>query len=92
MRSALHALAAAVATLGRRIARERAVLTGVAVAVLESVQAGEITKQTAVPVIAGIVLRFFVTPYDRPAARRPSRGDHADHAHPEAFHTGRAVL
>lgn len=63
MRKILHALA----LLWRTITRERAVLAGFAVAVLEAVQAGEITKATAVPVIAGIVLRFFVSPYNRNA-------------------------
>lgn len=63
MRSLLNALA----RLWHAIARERAVLTGLALAVLEAYQAGQITKATAVPVIAGIVLRFFVTPYDRNA-------------------------
>lgn len=52
----------ALARLWRAITRERAVLTGLALAVLEAYQAGQITKATAVPVIAGIVLRFFVTP------------------------------
>lgn len=56
------------ARLWRVITRERAVLTGLALALLEAYQAGEITKATAVPVIAGIVLRFFVTPYHRNAA------------------------
>lgn len=92
MRSALHALARAVIAATRLLTRERAVLAGVAVAVLQAAAAGELTSETAVPVIAGIALRFFVSPYDRPASRRPSRGDHADHAHPEAFHGGRAVL
>lgn len=78
--------------LTHRIGRERAVLAGVAVAVLQATATGELTEATALPVLAGIALRSFVSPYDRPAARRPSRGDHADHAHPEAFHTGRAVL
>jgi len=81
-----------VARLWRAITRERAVITGIALAVLEAVSRGEITKATAVPVIAGIVLRFFVTPYDRPALRGPELGDHADHADPEAFHAGRAPL
>lgn len=61
MNRALDALARLVHT----IARERAVLMGLALAVLEAAQRGEITKATAVPVIAGIVLRFFVTPYHR---------------------------
>lgn len=52
----------ALTRLLRAIARERAVLMGVALAILEAVARGEITKATAVPVIAGIVLRFFVTP------------------------------
>ena len=78
--------------LWRAVTRERAVLMGVALAVLEAAQRGEITKATAVPVIAGIVLRFFVSPYDRPALRGPELGDHADHADPEAFHGGRDVL
>ena len=55
----------ALARLFHTIARERAVLMGLALAVLEAAQRGEITKATAVPVIAGIVLRFFVTPYHR---------------------------
>lgn len=88
MNRALDALARLVHT----IARERAVLMGLALAVLEAAQRGEITKATAVPVIAGIVLRFFVSPYDRPALRGPELGDHADHADPEAFHGGRDVL
>lgn len=88
MRSLLNALA----RLWHAIARERAVLTGLALAVLEAYQAGEITEATAVPVIAGIVLRFFVTPYDRPAVRAPDHGDLADHADPAAFHDGRDVL
>ena len=58
MNRALDALARLVHT----IAREQAVLMGLALAVLEAAQRGEITKATAVPVIAGIVLRFFVTP------------------------------
>jgi len=73
------------------VTRERAVLAGVAIAVLQAVAAGELTKATAVPVLAGIALRFFVTPYDRPAARRPDLDDHADHIDPDLFHTGRAV-
>lgn len=88
MNRALDALARLVHT----IARERAVLMGLALAVLEAAQRGEITKATAVPVIAGIVLRFFVSPYDRPALRGPELGDHADHADPAAFHGGRDVL
>ena len=88
----MHRALTALARLWHAITRERAVLTGLALAVLEAYQAGQITKATAVPVIAGIVLRFFVTPYDRPAARRPDRGDHADHANPAAFHEGRDVL
>ena len=88
----MHRALTALARLWRAITRERAVLTGLALAVLEAYQAGQITKATAVPVIAGIVLRFFVTPYDRPAARSPDRGDHADHANPAAFHEGRDVL
>lgn len=44
------------------IGRERAVIAGFLIAVLEAVVAGEITKATAVPVIGGIALRFFVTP------------------------------
>lgn len=87
----MHQALDALARLFHAIARERAVLTGIALAVLEAYQAGEITKATAVPVIAGIVLRFFVTPYDRPAARRPDRGDHADHANPASFHEGRVL-
>ena len=55
----------AVARAGRAITRERAVITGIALAVLEAISRGEITKATAVPVIAGIILRFFVTPYHR---------------------------
>lgn len=55
----------AVARAWRAITRERAVITGIALAVLEAISRGEITKATAVPVIAGIVLRFFVTPYHR---------------------------
>lgn len=61
----MHRALDAVARLVHAISRERAVLAGVALAVLEAYQAGEITGATAVPVIAGIVLRFFVTPYDR---------------------------
>lgn len=76
--------------LWRAITRERAVLTGLALAILEAYQAGQITKATAVPVIAGIFLRFFVTPYYRPpGAELP---DHADHGDPAAFHDGRDVL
>lgn len=52
----------ALVRLWRAITRERAVLTGIALAILEAVSRGEVTKATAVPVIAGIVLRFFVTP------------------------------
>lgn len=88
MRSVLDALA----RLFHVIARERAVLAGLGLAILEAVQSGQITKATAVPVIAGIILRFFVTPYDRPALRSPDTGDVADHADPEAFHAGRDVL
>lgn len=88
MRSLLNALA----RLFHVIARERAVLAGLGLAILEAVQSGQITKATAVPVIAGIVLRFFVTPYDRPAVRAPDHGDQADHADPAAFHDGRDVL
>lgn len=55
----------ALARLWRAVTRERAVICGLALAVLEAVSRGEITKATAVPVLAGIVLRFFVTPYDR---------------------------
>lgn len=44
------------------IGRERAVLAGLALAILQAVANGEITRETAVPVIAGIVLRFFVSP------------------------------
>lgn len=45
-----------------RIGRERAVIAGIIVAVLEAAAAGEITKATAIPVIAGIILRFVVSP------------------------------
>ena len=88
----MHQVLDALARLFHAISRERAVLAGVALAVLEAAQRGEITKATAVPVIAGIVLRFFVSPYDRPALRGPEPGDHADHADPEAFHGGRDIL
>lgn len=88
MRHLLDALARLVHT----ISRERAVLAGLALAVLEAYQAGGITKATAVPVIAGIVLRFFVSPYDRPALRGPEFGDHADHSNPDAFHGGKDVV
>lgn len=63
----MHRILNALALLWHAITRERAVLTGLALAILEAVQAGQITKATAIPVIAGIVLRFFVTPYDRNA-------------------------
>lgn len=82
----------ALARLWRAVTRERAVIAGITLAVLEAAQRGEITKATAVPVIAGIVLRFFVTPYDRPALRGPELGDHADHSNPAAFHAGQDVL
>lgn len=82
----------ALARLWRAVTRERALIAGITLAVLEAAQRGEITKATAVPVIAGIVLRFFVTPYDRPALRGPELADHADHAGPESFHGGRDVL
>lgn len=88
----MHQILDALARLWHAITRERAVLTGLALAVIEAYQAGQITKATAVPVIAGIILRFFVTPYDRPALRSPNTGDLADHADPEAFHAGRDVL
>lgn len=48
---------------GRAILRERVVLMGLALAILEAVNRGEVTKATAVPVIAGIIVRFFTTPY-----------------------------
>lgn len=83
--------AAPVHAVAHLVTRERAVLAGVAIAVLQAVAAGEFTRATAVPVLAGIVLRFFVTPYDRPAARRPDLDDHADHGEPGLFHTGRAL-
>ena len=88
----MHRALTALAHLWHAITRERAVLTGLALAVLEAYQAGQITKATAVPVIAGIVLRFFVTPYDRPALRGPELGDHADHSNPDALHGGLDVL
>lgn len=88
----MHRTLDALARLWHAVTRERAVLMGLALAVLEAAQRGEITKATAVPVIAGIVLRFFVTPYDRPALRGPEFADHADHADPDAFHSGRDVL
>lgn len=88
----MHRLLDALARIWKAITRERAVIAGVVLAVLEAVSRGEITKSTAVPVIAGIVLRFFVTPYDRPALRGPEAGDHADHSNPDAFHGGRDVL
>lgn len=47
------------------IGRERAVLAGLALAILQAAAAGELTAETAVPVLAGIALRFFVTPYHR---------------------------
>lgn len=55
----------ALGRLFHAVARERAVIFGLALAVLEAVQRGEVTKATAVPVIAGIVLRFLVSPYNR---------------------------
>lgn len=61
----MHRLLAGLARLWKAITRERAVITGLLLAVLEAMSRGEITKATAVPVIAGIVLRFFVTPYHR---------------------------
>lgn len=51
--------------LARLIGRERAVLAGVAVALLQAAATGELTKATTLPVLAGIALRFFVTPYHR---------------------------
>lgn len=50
--------------------RERAIIFGVAAAVGEAWLNGEVTKATAVPVIAGIVLRFLVSPYDSPKRAR----------------------
>lgn len=50
-------------TILDRITRERAVIFGVALAILEALANNEITPQTAVPIIAGIILRFLVTPY-----------------------------
>ena len=47
----------------RAVGRERAVICGILIAVLQAVSAGTITRETAVPVIAGIVLRFLVSPY-----------------------------
>lgn len=82
----MHRLLDVAARLWRAVLRERAVLMGLALAVLEAAQSGQITRATAVPVLAGIVLRFFVTPYERPVLRRPDRGDHADHANPAEFH------
>ena len=43
------------ARVWQAITRERAVITGLVLAVLEAVERGEITKATAVPVIAGIL-------------------------------------
>jgi hypothetical protein len=48
---------------GRAVLRERVVLMGLGLAILEAVNRGEITKATAVPVIAGIIVRFFTTPF-----------------------------
>lgn len=47
----------------KKLGRERAVICGILIAVLQAVSAGTITKETAVPVLAGIVLRFLVSPY-----------------------------
>ena len=63
--------------LWHTITRERAVLAGLALAILEAVQRGEITKATAVPVLAGFVLRFFVSPY--------YYGDHYDVPGPDGI-------
>lgn len=49
--------------LVKKLGRERAVICGIAVAVLQAISAGTITRETAVPVIAGIVLRFLVSPW-----------------------------
>lgn len=68
------------------ILRERAVIAGIAIAALQAAANGEITRETAVPVLAGIILRFFVTPYDRAAIRRPDRADHQAHGDPDTFH------
>lgn len=50
----------------QRILNERAVICGALIALLQAVAAGQVTKETAVPVVAGIVLRFFVSPYHAP--------------------------
>lgn len=58
----MHRVFVALARLWRAVTRERAVIAGVALAVLEAAQAGQITRTTAVPVIAGVILRCFVSP------------------------------
>lgn len=61
------------------ITRERAIIFGLALAVLQAAANGEITRETAVPVIAGIALRFFVTPAG-PGARPLPATDEAQAA------------
>ena len=47
------------------VKRERAVIAGFLASVLTVISTGELTKATAIPVLSGLVLRFFVTPYHK---------------------------
>lgn len=58
------------AAVAGKLPRERAIIAGIAAAVGQAWLAGELTKATAVPVVVGIVLRFYVSPYDGPKAKR----------------------
>lgn len=54
----------------RKLPRERAVIAGIVAAAGQAWLDGELTKATAVPVLVGIALRFVVTPWDSPNAKR----------------------
>ena len=55
----------------KSVIRERAVIAGFLAAALQAVAVGELTKATAIPVLSGLILRFFVEPYK-------GEGDEAD--------------
>ena len=49
------------------VARERAVLIGSAITLLTAIENGTFTWESAAPLVAGVVIRFFVTPANEAA-------------------------
>lgn len=53
--------------LAHAVARERAVIIGTAITLLTAIENGTFTWESAAPLVAGVVIRFFVTPANEAA-------------------------